>query len=498
MASSVKFNTITSYISQGYAAIIGIVVLPFLFSALGSGAFGLIGFFTVTQIIINLLGAGFSPTLAREIAKEKNKFKNSYLISVTKSLELIFYFLFSLICLAAIFSSNWFANEWFESDMSVDSLSSVVCIIFIVCALRLQTVLYLSAIRGFEDFLWVNSVSIIINTLRFPVSLLLVLYYPSIKTYFIFHLVVAVIELLIMRYRIGKLLGIHFWLPNHFSWSNVKKLGTFAKAVAITAVISVVIAQADKVLMSGLLPLFEYGYFTVCIMLANGILMLGFPIGTVLIPRLTSLYANSQLDEFRHLYIKFTKFVCLFVVPVAVVIAGFSQNVIYLFTGSIEAAQWGKDILSYYTLGNAFLIVGGFQYYQQVAKGNLKYHVRYSTVLLVCTLPLIIIFANLYGAIAVAVIWFAFRLIAFIFWVPYIHKKMETIKYSQWLFQAVLPSLLVSCVAYIVFKINDANIIEDKMLLLVQLVVFYLLTLAVTFLSYKLSSKISYLKLGSR
>ncbi|MEW6992717.1 lipopolysaccharide biosynthesis protein [Colwelliaceae bacterium MEBiC 14330] len=496
MLNSLRVNTLTSYISQGYAAIIGIAVMPFLFSALGSDAFGLIGFFTVAQVVINLLGSGFNPTLSREVAKEKKRFKNVYLISVIKSFELIFSFLVIFILIGAFFISNWFASEWFESQLSVDLLSSIVLIIFIVCAVRFQSVLYLSALRGFEDFLWINSVSIIINTFRFPISLLFVNYYPSIKLYFIFHLVIAVVELLIMRNRTGKLLGINFWLPDHFSFYNIKKLGKFAKAVAITAVISVAIGQADKVLMSKLLTLSEYGYFTVCIMLANGILLLGFPIGTVLIPRLTALYADDSLDEFRQLYIKFTKFVCIFIVPGAIVLAGFSQNIIYLFTDSIEAASWGKDILSYYTLGNAFLIVGGFQYYQQVAKGNLKYHVRYSTALLVCSLPLLVIFANKYGAIAVAVIWFAFRLIAFVFWVPYIHKKMETIKYSQWFSHAVFPGLLTACIAYGLFKSNDVEIVNNKVLLMSQLILFYCGTLGVTYLCYKFSSKIRYFKLG--
>ncbi|MBA6368666.1 oligosaccharide flippase family protein [Colwellia sp. BRX8-5] len=495
--ASLKTNTITSYLSQGYAAIIGIAVMPFLFSTLGSDAFGLIGFFTVAQVIINLLGSGFNPTLSREIAKEKIQYQNTYLISVIKSFELIFFCFLLLILIVALFANNWFAIEWFESDLPVELLSSIVLLIFIVCAVRFQSVLYLSALRGSEDFLWINSVSIIINTLRFPISLLLVIYYPSLKLYFGFHLIIAMVELLVMRYRIGKLLGINFWLPDHFSFYNVKKLGRFAKAVAITAVISVVIAQADKVLMSKLLTLSEYGYFTVCIMLANGILLLGFPIGTVLIPRLTALYADGKLDEFRQIYIKFTKFVCIFIVPGAIVLAGFSQNIIYLFTGSTEAANWGKDILSYYTLGNAFLIVAGFQYYQQVAKGDLKYHVRYSMALLLCSLPLIMFFGSEYGVIAVAIIWLFFRVFAFIFWVPYIHAKMKTIKYSHWLFQAVLPSLLVSIIAYALLKEYDENIIENKVTLLVQLVGFYMTILVITFFSYKLVLNKKF-KLGNR
>tara|TARA_R110002060_G_scaffold74577_1_gene83893 strand:+ start:7627 stop:9120 length:1494 start_codon:yes stop_codon:yes gene_type:complete len=497
MVSTVKFNVLTSYISQGYAAVIGIVVMPFLFSALGSDAFGLIGFYTVVQIIINLLGSGFNPTISREVAKEKVKLKNPYLISVIKSFEMIFFFFMILILLGSYFSSNWFALNWFKSEITIELLASIVFTIFIISAVRLQSVLYLSALRGLEDFLWINSANIIFNTLRFPVGLLIVLYFPSVEIYFIFHFIVALVEATVLRLRAGKLLGINFWLPDHFSFSNIKGLGQFAKAVAITAVISVLIAQADKVLMSKLLTLSEYGYFTVCMMLANGILMLGFPIGTVLIPRLTSLYANKKMDEFRSLYIKFTKFICIIIVPGAVIIAGLSNNVVYLFTDSIEAANWGGRILSYYSLGNAFLIVAGFQYYQQVAKGDLKYHVRYSIALLLISLPSIAILGNFYGALGVAALWLFFRVLAFVFWVPYIHGKMKTIKYSDWFILAVFPSLLISTFAYIILKSYDTNIIENKILLLSQLVGFYLALLVITFLSYKVKLT-KFLEFGNR
>ena len=489
--SNIKLNTLTSYISQGYAAIIGIIIMPFLFSILGSDAFGLIGFFSVLQIVINLFGSGFTPTIAREIARTSNKYQNKYLISITRTFETIFQVLLCAIILFAYFYSPWFSESWFNSEIPSLVLTDIVFMIFIICALRFQSVLYLSVLRGYEDFTWLNTTAIIFNTFRYPISLLIAYYYPDIVLYFYWQLVISTFELIFLRVRIGKLLGFSSWLPGYFNLSNIKALKNFAQAVAITAIISVTITQTDKIIMSNVLSLSDYGYFTICMMLSNGILMLGYPIGTVLIPRLTSLYSDGKLTEFSNLYIKFTQFICIFIIPGAIVIAGFSSNVVFLFTNSEEAALWGGSVLNYYALGNAFLIVGGFQYYQQVAKGELKYHVRYSIALLVTSLPLIIIFGYQYGAIAVAIIWFSFRLFSFVFWVPYIHKKLKTVKYIPWLCQGILPSASICSVSYAIIKLNDGVLINDKLLLLIVLISTYLAIVACCLISYKLSKKLT-------
>ena len=312
--SNIKINALTSYISQGYAAIIGIIIMPFLFSILGSDAFGLIGFFSILQVIINLLGAGFTPTLAREIARFNNKYKNQYLISITRTFETIFQVLLCAIILSAYLSSSWFSESWFHSEIPSVRLNNIVFFIFIICALRFQSVLYLSVLRGYEDFTWLNSTAIVFNTFRYPVSLLIVYYRPNIELYFYWQLSISIIELILLRVRTGKLLGLSNWVPGYFNLNNLGALKHFAKAAAITAIISVTITQTDKFIMSNALSLSDYGYFTICMMLSNGILMLGYPIGTVLMPRLTSLYANGKLTEFSELYIKFTKCICIFII----------------------------------------------------------------------------------------------------------------------------------------------------------------------------------------
>ena len=148
--------------------------------------------------------------------------------------------------------------------------------------------------------------------------------------------------------------------------------------------------------------------------------------------------------------------------------------------------------MNYYSLGNAFLIVAGFQYYQQVAKGELKYHLRYSLALLITTLPLIFIFGYQYGAIAVAIIWFMFRLFSFVVWVPYIHKKLETVKYSSWLVQGILPSALICSIGYTVIKLSLNDLIHDKIILLMVLVLSYFLTVSCCLVSYKLFAKLKF------
>ncbi|HAF93930.1 MAG TPA: polysaccharide biosynthesis protein, partial [Pseudomonas sp.] len=65
---SVLRNSGLNYLGQAYAVLVGILILPFYLGHLGAEAYGLIGFFAVLQAWLQLLDAGMSPALVRQVA----------------------------------------------------------------------------------------------------------------------------------------------------------------------------------------------------------------------------------------------------------------------------------------------------------------------------------------------------------------------------------------------------------------------------------------------
>ena len=75
-------------------------------------------------------------------------------------------------------------------------------IMAICVALRWMTGLYRGVISGFERIVWLSVSNIVIATLRFPGVLLYMYYFGfTIKSFFIFQLIVAVLEFVILALK---------------------------------------------------------------------------------------------------------------------------------------------------------------------------------------------------------------------------------------------------------------------------------------------------------
>ncbi|KYL36918.1 hypothetical protein A2I96_06485 [Pseudoalteromonas tetraodonis] len=69
---SIKKSFMLTFSVQVYSTIITIALTPLLISMVGAEGFGLIGFFLILQNLIQILDAGISGTLSRQIAITKH------------------------------------------------------------------------------------------------------------------------------------------------------------------------------------------------------------------------------------------------------------------------------------------------------------------------------------------------------------------------------------------------------------------------------------------
>src|SRR5260221_11087056 len=66
---SLKRNILSSYASQFYVTVIGIIMVPTYVKYMGAEAYGLVGFFAMLQAWFQLLDVGLPPTMSRETSR---------------------------------------------------------------------------------------------------------------------------------------------------------------------------------------------------------------------------------------------------------------------------------------------------------------------------------------------------------------------------------------------------------------------------------------------
>lgn len=425
---------------------IGILILPLYLQELGGEAFGLIGFFTLLLAWMQLIDVGLTPTLGREVARLKGDPKNNHeLRTVVRSLEIVFMVVAALATITIFSSRNWVAVDWLTiTELDTGLVATSVGLMAFMIGFRWLSSFYMSGINAYEQQVWMNIVKICIVTFRFPGALAIILLSGgNLLLFFGYQVFVAFLECIIYAIKLKKIMPPTDTQVN-FSSNSLKRVAPFALSIGYTAGIWVIVTQLDKLLLSKILSLAEYGFFTLIATLAGGVLLLSGPLGKGVLPRMTNLIAQNNESKMLKIYMKGTGVVSAVVSPIVLVIAFFPQQVVYIWSGNVQASEWVAPILPLYVLGYGLLAVGAFQYYLQFAYGKLRQHVIFNTVSASISIPLIVYSAYSYGPIGVAWVWLIFRLLSLLFWAPYIHYRFAPGIHFDWLFKSVLPPIVIS------------------------------------------------------
>ncbi len=486
---SIKRNSIANYIGQSYTILIGIAITPLYLQYLGAEGYGLVGFFALMQAWMGLLDMGLSPTLGRQVAYARGQENGfDFFKRLLKSFEVIFLVIAALIITCVFLFSDWIAQSWIQAE-TLDTQTIIYCISLmgVMIGLRWFAGLYRSGINGMEDQVWLNGANIVLISLKFIGALILLAFISQdVRHFYEYQLVISLIELLVFAVRFYQNMPATQNPPGlvSFDWSAVKNVAPFALGIAYTAGIWIVITQTDKLILSGVLSLAEFGYFSLVALVAGGVTSLSEPIARAIMPRMTLLLSQGKKDEMLIIYRQSSQVVTVVALSVSLMIGLYALPLIYAWTGDRDAASWGAEVLLWFALGNGILALSAFQYYLQNAYGQLRLHVIGSTISAVIQLPIIYFSATNYGAVGAGMAWFWFRLLWFLWWTPIVHSRFVPGFHLVWLFKDLLPVVATTIILALVIKaIAPLDLTQSRVMLFAEMFTLGILVLGVSSLS---------------
>lgn len=466
--------------------------MPFYFQLLGSEAYGVIGFFILLQNWLNLLDVGLSATFCRQVAvqrRHKNGFGNFK--NLLRVFELFFVFIASVILVIIYTQNDWLASEWLQSiDLQANSISYCIQIMGCIIALRFLSTLYRGGIIGFEDQVWLNKAIVGINALKylgvFPVFFLTS---ASIERFFEYQLLAAMIETYLLGTRFYQNLPTSTIKVNWCSldWSAFIKTLPFSMSIAYTSAIQLVVTQFDKLLLTGLLPLIEFGYLSIILAISGGIAVISVPIFTAFQPRLTIFAAAENRDQLLALYTDLCHIVTWIVVSATALIVAFSHEILFLFTGAEDIHVWGNEVLIWYSIGSCLYIIGSCPYYLQNAFGAMRLYVVAMTLSIIVLAPSMYFVATSFGALGASKLLFAYSFIWFFLFPMIVHKKfLPTFNYN-WFLKLILPtSMLLILLGFVFNWILNLTVSVPRPFLAAQLFLISMVFIAISSISVPL------------
>ncbi len=471
---SLKKNILANYIGQFYIALIGIILVPVYLKYMGAEAYGLVGFFAMMQTWFFMLDMGLTPTMARETARfEGGAVDALNLRRLLRALEGIFVVIAVLGAAAIMFSTDFIAGKWLKiSVLPMREVENSLVLMALIISLRWMGGLYRSAINGFERLVWLNAFGIVIATLRFVLIVPVLIYIGSSPTIFFgYQLIVTIFEISILLFKAYKLLPAVEVIVITWDWEPLRSSLSFSLVIAFTGMVWVLVTQTDKLILSGMIPLADYAYYTLAVLVASGIMIISKPISGAILPRLTKLNAEGNQPELMRLYRTATQSVAAIAIPASLILSIFSEEVLFAWTGDYDMARKAAPILFLYALGNGVMVLAAFPYYLQYAKGDLRMHLIGNALFVVFFVPSIFVLVMNYGAVGAGYAWITSNLLFFLCYLPIVHNKFAKGLHLKWLavdvgFVAILPMSFLTVINHFITPPNGRVILSAYLITL--------------------------------
>jgi O-antigen/teichoic acid export membrane protein len=436
------------------------------------------------QAWLQLLDLGLTQTLSRDMSLFK--VGSMPLPDIWQRMRTLEWMLGSISIVAAIVIlalKDRIATDWLSvGSLAPDMVAVSIAAMAVAAAFRFLLGIYRASLIGLGRQVSVNAAATLFATAKFVGVLPLLIYWSSEPTvFFLFQAAIGGLELLAFAWMLYRVVPANptGTFPN---LEVLRLMLPMAAAMAFSALIWSIVTQADKLILSKILTLEDYGFFTLGVLVANGVLMLIPPLNQVLQPRMTMLLSSSRDDEFRDLYQQATQLVSAVFFATGGVMAIFAEPLLLVWTGDAVASRAAAPILFWYASANATIGLLMLPFMLQFAHGRLRLHVIGNVLMVLLLLPLMIIGATRYGgAGAGAALLFA-NLVFIVFWVPQVHRRFLPQLVWRWTLIDVGRIVIPVIVALLVTRqlIPD---VESRGLTVLLLGLVFMLALAVGLLS---------------
>jgi O-antigen/teichoic acid export membrane protein len=457
LEKNMRSNIFYNYFAQIFLATISLVTLPFLLQILGAELYAFVAILFMIQTIFSVLDGGFSGSLSREFALNRKKSTRSY--NSKKLLNKTEYIFATLAIFGSFFVyliSSFISNYWLRlSIISPDDAQIYIGIIGIIAAIRLWSGLYRSVLIGYEKQKLLSLINIAIASCRYIFILpLLDIFENAGFIFFLYQLALAIFEIILLKIVANKAIDEDKLVTSEGCYCFRSILKTSSQIWLLTLV-WVAANQIDKLLLSRLLSLQDFGYFSVISSLSAGILLLGAPVGNAVMPNLSRFIKLNNHEESRRVYFAASKLVSMAGFSVALTLIAVPKHVLFLFVNDVKVSADFSTLLQYYSIGSFFLLMSGMTFLLKQSSGDLSENIKQNIYYLVLIVFLMIAATSLLDLEGAAYAWFFSNLILIIFIIKPLNVINKINFHYKWLYEfIVVPSFLSLPVVVGILSLN--------------------------------------------
>jgi O-antigen/teichoic acid export membrane protein len=481
--SGFKLELVASFAGTGWAGLMQLACIPAYIKFMGIESYGLIGFYLVLQAMLQILDLGLSPTMTREMARYSvQPEKAAEARDLVRTLEVGYWSIGVFIGAAILMASPWLAVHWIKPKaIPVKTVMQAVMLMGGLAFFQWPISFYQGGLTGLRQQVLLNTLKITSSTANNAGAVLMLwLVSPSIQTFLVWQIGVNALHVTALAFLLRRSLP-RSHRAARFDLLLARNVRHFAVGMAGIAVISLVLTQADKLLVSKLFSLRTFGYYALAWSVASGPLIVSGCVFNVIFPRMSALVPEGKMDLISDSYHRGSQLMAVLILPLAAVVALFSFEILRLWTGNAETAANAAPILSMLMIGSAINAVLYLPYILQLAFGWTKLPFVAGVVSISVLVPLMFPMTRHFGLVGAASMWAVLNVLNMLIAVPIMHRRLlpkEAWKYYRDIGSPMLAAILMVMMGRFVLAHFESRFATMAILLALWLASFSVAVLA--------------------
>lgn len=435
-------NVVLNLFGGAWTGLLIVLVTPWYVSSLGLGGYGIVGLWLMMQVMMGLLDMGIGATLIKGFADARSDNGGlEHKRDLLRTLEVVYWVIAATLALVLVLASGWIGGHWLRADaIAGGSIDTVLRLMAITLGLQFPCALYTNGLTGLQAHAQMNAMQIVGNTLRYGAGATVLVWQADLVWFFGVQILVAAVQTLATRGLVWRLISSPSSRPPSFRSDIVLQVRRFSTGMALTALWAVLMANADRIVLSKVVSTEGLGKYAVAFT-ASGLLQLGIqPFYRTYFPRYAELVSLGDTAALRNVYFQSCRVMALILIPLGSLGVVFAPQLLRLWLGSQDATitDTFRLLLIGVTCSGLVWLPAAFQQ----AHGWTRLHTWMIAAALLVGAPIMVVAIAHFGVAGATAVWLLHGLSGITVELWLMHRRLLVGELMQWYRSVLVLPLL--------------------------------------------------------
>jgi len=372
--SRIRRNVIANALGRGLSILLGVGILPLYVRFLGPEAYGLVGLYGTIAVICSLFDVGISASLGRELARvSAGERAGKDTAELVRTAEVLYFGIGLVLGGLVALGAPWIVTKWLNlKHMSPGEAITAVRLMGLFLVFQWSTGLYLAGLSGLQRQVETNLIMSVGTIVRAGGSVVVLWKISSsIVAFYVWQVIATAAYLLVAREALWRGRDVAR-REAAFKWSVARGVRGFAGGITLLSVVSVGASQLDKIVLTKLVPLESFGYYSFATSVAGAVTLFGQPVLAAIYPAMVDAFARRDHERLVSLFHRAAQLVSVAIFAPAAVLCAFSPIVLRLWARDPTTVGHASGLVSACVVGAALNGVALMPYNLTLAAGRVR------------------------------------------------------------------------------------------------------------------------------